>query len=787
MPVTISSTLMPNHVAGKPLKPQRSLAVAYSDTRSPILIALDDEHRLTVTLPSATRTTGWAQVDLTDKLAAQGGLGAAPAVQCFAVSQDSDGSIWLIVAAADAVGADSKLFLSRKLPNTAQEGDWQDFARGLVPRAVPAGNVFSSLVLGSADDTGAAPHAVGVAMQAGQMKHYQVNPDTTDDSWTCLPLVLPQNATRCLAAACGSLADLGRGVYALCELGAGVNLTFTTLPEVVGGVPITESRQLGLPAGFTAGMTAALAALPVEGGRSELYLSGDGLYRYSSAAQSKSGLPGERIADSTLFTGTAGLVVTGSAGHGIDAWALNSADLLVHTSGTDSGGAAGWQLPVRLGNEVTAFAAYRTAPADGDLGSAAMALGRSDGSLALLTRDYSTNLWRTRTVSLEQPDTALELQTYTTRITVTDADGVPLGGKEVRISSGYDVGALVNGQYMALKQAVAKPVGTDPGGVITIVLETDGVTAPTYTVTVDATSTPADPAQAVKTLLRGITDGTQIADARRSDGKPLFPDGGNGAACDVAAAGVEQLMKAYDDLAGKPPTGPARSRRTVRAADLVSSVGVRHGADGIEVLRGESALAARAAVDSVEYLSPGDLLAALWAGLESFGDWLVSEISSGWEFVVRIGKQFVGFFITVAEQAVAAADWVLRHTLGISLEDVVAWLGYVFDWSDILKNHKVIAHLIDLGLDWTVGEAGRLKDALGGQFDTVRSHLVGDRIVVDQSNEIFAERLRKAPAAEAGADDQPQSNWAAQQLGGNVGGITVQPVTISDVPGCSTT
>ena len=715
-------------------------------------------------------------------------------MQCFAASQDATGAIWLVLAAADSPDGDSTILLSRQLSNGASPAAWYNFASGIVPRAVPAGNTFTELVLGSADDGNGAPHIVGGALSGAMMQHYQINPDPNDTTWTCLPLILPQNATACLAATAGSAPGLGRGVYSLCQLETLVGLTFTTLPEVVGGHTVTQSRQLALPGGFTVTTTMAIAAMSTGGGDTELYLSGNGLYRYPLSAQQQSNQPAQLIAGPELFTSTSQLVVSGDpAAQGVDVWALNGADLLVHVAGTLSGQDYAWRPPAYLATEVTALAGYRAPAANGAVAIAA-ALGKSDGSLALLTKDTTTDLWAPQTVSLDAPDTALQLNTYTTRITVTDLTGVAVSSQTVHLSADADVPALVNGQYYLLKKAVAKPVTTDPSGVITIVLETGDLTAPIYTVSVAEVSTDADAGADVKTALRNITEGAQIANAQRSDGQPLFPNGANGPACTAAAEGVQELMKVHDDLAGNPHRVQAaralaaRHRAPGHASAAPgraprNAFGVRFTPDGARTLRGKEALAAQAELGDATFFDPGDLIGALWSGAQQAGAWFVNTVDDGWEFLVDLGGQLVSFVFELAAQAVAAIDWVLQNTLGLSLEDLIAWLGYLFSWDDILRNHTVLVHIMNLGLDYAVGQVLEMKSTVSAAASTVRSKLINDRLVIDQSNALFADRARTGPRDSADTTKSAQASWGEQQLSSNGGGARGAPVDLGNFAG----
>lgn len=797
--ITVDSSLMQNHVAGHPLSAQRFLVTLCAADQSPILLALDDAGKLTVSLRSDAQTTGWTRIDLTAQLAGADKLGSAPVVQCFTAAQNVDGTLWVVLAAADAPTKDSKVFLSRALPNTGDAADWADFAQGLIPRSdgLPAGLVFDEMILGNGDDQLGAPHIVGVGMLGGKMLHYMINPDPDDPTWVTDQFILPQNSTACLAVASGNISGLGRGVYALCSLQTLTNLTFTTFPFAdSSGALQTVSRQLSLPAGYTPNTVAALAALPVREGLTELYLSGAGLHRYPLSAQGKPAQPPLQIADAASFTGTSQLLVScccpdESVPPCIDVWALNNADLLVTTTGTldPTGSAYTWQQPLKLGNEVTALAAYRAQGPDGSTGPAALALGRSDGSLALMTKEASSSLWTTQTASVQVQDAALVLSTFTTRIVVTDDDGMPLNGQTVLIQPSVDAPALVNTQYVALKAAVAKPVVCDNAGVVTVVLETADLTAPIYRISVpdSDSSQDHDPAVLPKQQLRDITSGSQIANGKRCDGSQLFDDPDDPQVkenCDTAAGGIEQLMVIHDQMAQLQRIGGragAQQAGVVPCSPHFRAYTAERTGGGFSAVRGKTKTAEHASpgeqgvVELIE--SAGDLLYSALQDLLEVGKWSIDYVVGlGYQFAVNLGDELLGFVIEIAEHAIAAINFVLRATLGFDLDDLIDWLGFLFHWDSILTTHRVIAHVVDLGFSRAVDTLVDIKGGVADLFSGARALMVDDKVLVDQSDQYFRDRAREVPDSGDARTRSAHANWGYQQLSGNIAGATVDPL-----------
>jgi hypothetical protein len=811
MPVNVSSTLMHNHVPARRFADQTGLAVVQAADGSQILFALDYKGRMTVTQRTDQETSGWAQTDLTARLGGVGGLGAAPYVQCFAASQDADGSIWLVIAAANDPTYPSTVLVSRALSNALAPADWSGFGTWLTRRDIPKDSKVEQLVIGTADDGAGTPAIVASATRYKMAEDYMINSNASDPTWSWLLVPLPQDAKESKAVASGNMPGLGRGVYTYYvthpeyQVG-GAGLNFTTLPVMEKGKLVTKNRALKLPDQFGSHAMVSLATLPVSNGETELYLSGGGLYRYTLSEQRDGGLglPIE-IADKALIHTTPQLAVSADADASrVDVWTINGFKQLVHTTGTvidsaeadraqgdaaDGSGARGdvlyrWQPPLVMDLEVTSLAAYRVAAADGGT-EAALATAGAD-FLALKTKQDATELWQTQNIALPAPDAALELYTYTTRVEITDDEGVAVENKPVAIRPATDVPALVNGKYYALTATVAKSARTDEDGTVTIVVETTDLVAPEYHLVIEGEDVqPEDPADDVKTLLRGVTRADDIAQAQRSDGGLLFPNMNDELhkQCGYATVGIQRLMKVYDDgvAAGAVPGGSG-GQDGVRARDPFIAIYYRYTVDGgYELLEGESALAALPDRGLWHFVkSAGDLI---WSGLKAAAnqvvEWAVHAAEGFYEFAMKIGERVFAFVFKLASQAISAIDFVLKATLGLTLRDIIAWLGFLFNWSDVRKNHRVLAHMFDLGFKHTIDHAPVFAREVNQLITQTRESLVDNRIPVPTTAAVFDDRVRSAPESEPAASS-PQGDWATRQLRDNGSSAKVALVPLSD-------
>jgi hypothetical protein len=770
--VYIQSQLMKNHVAGKVLPAQRNLGLAVDALGSAVLFSLDDQHLFEVSIRSDATTSGWAQIDLGAQLPEVGG--SVPAVQTFAASLGPTGSIWIAVATVPAGGAGSRIFVSKALPEQATLSDWQDFGAQLIERPLPEAIDVERLSLGVGVGSDPIPLLVLEGKDtAGEIQHYQVNPDPSDTNWAAEKIVMPENSTKCLAARPGYLQAHGLGVYTLCELATRKNLNFTPMPQYYNGHPVTKPAiDLGLPGGLE---PQSISVVPLEDLQTELYVGGQGLARYDIASQATSNLPGAIIEDGTYFDAVTKLEVRRDAKSGnVGVWGLVKGDVLMFTRGAPSGATQGeWQTPLPLDIEVTALAALVTGPDAGGASSLIAAAGYSDGTLALTTQDPATQLWRKEQVSKSTVDDVVEIDTYTTRIVVREASGVPANQADVELSASFDCAASINGRYRVLKAGIPKTVTTTPSGVVTIVLQTKSLESPVYTIAAAGESQMMNPMDTIRDEVAKYQTASDIENAKRSDGKLVFPNGVKPEAADAAAKNLQKMVEVYDSLPNDGTAHPTARATLSRAVSRNTVLLVqRNQAGNLVFSEGETALSHPMVAENSFLVAAGDLFSALESGAERIGEFAINALDDAFEFVVDLGGRFLRFVFEVGSQVLSAVNWVLKELLGIDLSEIIAWLGFVFDWGAILQTHRVIRRMGELTTDYGLAQLDEVKRLLDDGLKKVRAQITGGGITVDTSDEIFANRISSDPTGESKEDDDPQSSWAADHLSSGLADAT---------------
>jgi hypothetical protein len=765
--IELKSQLMKNHVAGKVMAAQNQIALALDSSSAPILLSLDSAGVFLATLRTPNSLSGWQQVDLGVQVPQSNGQ--PQKVTRFAASQAPDGTIWIALAASAVGTTTSSIYVSKALASSATVTDWQAFGTKLIARPLPVAVTVDLLSLGIGIGPNAPPLLVVEATDAaGNIQHYQVNPDPTDQNWSSELIAMPQNATRCLAARPGYLKAQGQGVYLLCQLGSRLDLTFAPLPTYFAGHRVTPPAiDLMLPPG--ANLT-TLAPLALDDLQTELYVAGNGLYRFDLSAQASSNLPSSTIDDGTYLSGVAALEVqrNGSTGE-VAVWALTKSDAMVFTRAeANSQGVLTWQTPLQTALGVTCFAGLSAAPVSGAAFSFYAAAGYSDGSMALHSQDPLTKLWRTEQVSAPTLSDVVEIDTYTTRIRVTDDAGFPAISTSITLEPSFDCAARVNGSYRLLATGHPVTAVTSTEGLVSVVLQTQALEAPLFTVAVGTTKSTINPMDSVRAEIGRYQTAADVEAAQRSDGSALFPKGLDPDKATSVAYYLTNFAIVYDDLEANHAMMSRSLIRLDTAAPRRVVMAMKRNASGLMAPLDHTTVAPMMAVaggPATCVVSAGDIFQALAAAGTAVGKFFVQAVGAAYEFVVDLGHRVLTFVFEVGSQVLNAVNWLMDDVLGFNLSDIVDWLGFIFDWGAVLDTKKVVSHIANLTFDYGIAQLQALKVLVNQEASTVRAMITASGgLTVDTSDAIFADRVRSNPANNEPDPCDPQSSWAGEHL-----------------------
>ncbi len=174
-------------------------------------------------------------------------------------------------------------------------------------------------------------------------------------------------------------------------------------------------------------------------------------------------------------TGTyAALAPAQDASGNLEVFAIGT-DRAVHHVRQDAAAPGGWG-PMAVLEDRKQYARI-AAERDGDGHSAAFAT-TATGALWRVFQDPTTTSWTIAEIELADLDQVQEIRTFTTKITVTDANLIPQPASPATIWSDDLVAASINGAVFLLEGTPRVGCLTDASGKLTLTMETTGLSAP---------------------------------------------------------------------------------------------------------------------------------------------------------------------------------------------------------------------------------------------------------------------------------------------------------------------
>jgi hypothetical protein len=344
-------------------------------------------------------------------------------------------------------------------------------------------------------------------------------------------------------------------------------------------------------------------------------------------------------------------------------------------------------------------------------GSNVLFASTSGTELIRLSQDPVTAGWSQRSILLPAtaPGDVVEQDTYTTHVQVTDDNQVPVPNAALSVTATSPVSVYLNDMYYQLSPAVGVQVSADATGVLTVVQETATVVGACFQVTVtgpQAVTAAVNPMSKAQAILAGVKSRDDLAAVQvtGSDGtsQPLVPATVPPGDRDAAASALGQLTTISGGL---PSDGsrhqPAAARASAVRADAgVPRVwGVSFTGSGLEYHEGAAAAGRflpRATgpedLGGDIAVAAGDLFRWLGQAATDVAGFVVQEAQGLYHFVVTIGGQAYRALLDCYDAVVRAVEYVLSK-IEVFFEDLVKWLGFIFQWADIVRTHQVLRNI----------------------------------------------------------------------------------------------
>lgn len=764
---TLDGEIMTNYQASSPVSPGSHIEATQDVNGDPILFSLSNQNQLFVICRDHTSGSGWQQINigtnLTDK----------PVIQSFNTTQGKDGAIYIVIAASsDDQPDNSTVYISNPISNDIANAHWDAIswvARPSIvqiPYADPetlAQPKVSQFYMGNDQYSGNI--IIAVARVNNQYQHYFVNPDATDTSWDWRSYVLPETADEIYDIAIGSCSK-GFGSFALYKVGPNTALSFTSFPSSNGQ---THNRQYtSIP-----NNAKCIEAIADNNnyGYAHLFVGGDSLVWYPSTEQS-SDASFQTLANNTVVE----LDVRQDSSQ-ISIWWIDPSENLYFSQGTQVSNPTdqNWSQALIIKEQITQIAAYNNQ--DRNTSTIFFVTGASD--LGYMYQDAQSTLWYETDIPLEDVGAVQEFKCYTSQVRFCTEEGAPLNNIALQLSASEWTYTTVNGNLYALDDQNLVTVHTDQNGTISFINKISSIATPIFTIKSDAFEDEIvlNPAKKLTEGLASIQTGDDLKNAKKQNGDPLFDASKySDQQLDYMASSFSQLS---DMIAQMPENGAMRTSNDSTALKVVPSWGMTLedktfflGKEVGEKLLPLMGLAKQSkttiqlnAVDWVEGVF-GDVMQAVETAVEDVVGFIVTVAEDVFEFLVKIGETLFKITIECIAQALEVVFWLLDTILGIDLLAIIEWLGFIFDWGDILNTHEVISNIANQTLNLFESEIGTIQKDIAKLFAHIKTDFFGMDSLPESLSDISVGGVMQQTNNQQSDSDKAAMDFASGSVGG---------------------
>ncbi len=472
----------------------------------------------------------------------------------------------------------------------------------------------------------------------------------------------------------------------------------------------------------------------------------------------------------------------------------------------------------------TAVAAMGLASDDGgDID--VFAIGTAHASLTHVFQEQQSRNWSSEAIEVPDQGRLDEYVSYTSDVSLHSAAGATLANAAVVISATEQTRITVNGQVFFVGPSHPARTSTNGAGLLSIAQETGGLAIPVLGLNVTglmpAGQTLTIEQSAVVQARLAATTGQELMTARDATGAYVLADQyRTTATTDSLASAFQQCMALASSTssATRPLAGLRRSNVGVglletgplRVGRLPSPLVEQHwqldfssgGAAYAELTSAQAAAVLaemRASTRSVagvfDWLDDaGDFLAGVVDGAIHVLNTVVTTVVDGVKAAISCVIDGVTYLYEVVVDTIETAFDVVATFLaqvGVFFDKVFAWLGFLFDWPDMLRTHEALAYTLNEFLVFLQGAAAgtqkiiddgiaTLKAQITTVFDQAVAQIAGQSSLggYDKANEVPGPRmmaatsnnpfvtgaLNNAPAATSTATARPLLDSAADSL-----------------------
>ncbi|KFZ23685.1 hypothetical protein V502_01836 [Pseudogymnoascus sp. VKM F-4520 (FW-2644)] len=407
----------------------------------------------------------------------------------------------------------------------------------------------------------------------------------------------------------------------------------------------------------------------------------------------------------------------------------------------------GWTQPVALLSDVFHFRFFQSM-----LTSSVVLLAQvGDDPLIQMAQNAVTTTWTQRTVLLEPTDVYQmnEYNSFTTHIEIADSNGNGVPNTSIMLTAVSPVSVYINHAYHIMGPDIPVSVTTDPTGTVTVIEETQTLSGVNFQVEVPGLGPlkEVDPQSNVSDRLSTIKSGDDLMDVTitAADGSksPLIPKTVAKSDADHAASLLQILMFLKKRL-------PSDGSRQVQEQTSTGGFAKRTTEEWRKFARSQE--------------STGRIFEMLWGDFHRFlhkvwkyvDDIYLETVDGVVRFVVKIGEEICSAVLDSVAAVLGAVEFVFKN-IEVDFDDLMKWLGFIFNWPDIVRTHNVVKNVLrQYGLK-AVDAINDLETDIQNEFNDIEDRIKQWASLPSKGTTIGSFQQQQSDIKGA---KSPQSNWA---------------------------
>lgn len=533
------------------------------------------------------------------------------------------------------------------------------------------------------------------------------------------------------------------GIYTLGAINGKQELIYTPLYNVYNPTVAPTATRLTVPKGAS-----AIATVSTDQKITHLFAAGGTQLSYFPAGKQKDGSAAVQIMEHTLF-GNVEVLHALFQEDTVVVWGLNRAQQVFYTScdSTKMHIPAAWSHPIVLIEGVQELTTYINRVNQGNTFFAHVGANR----LTKAIQSPETSVWSYADILLPPLDVketkSLKLNSYTTRIRVTNAHNQPIFKDEnnnhisLDIASDTRTNVYINNRYYVLDTSPI-PIKVDHLGAITIIdIANNTLSTSKYIIYgADGKKISINPMEGPQNKLAALdtVDKLSAAEIRYTNGsvKTLIPENTSLADKEVVVQSIQKLLEVSDTLNRKPTarrvatklkpidwaaipaqqvqtfsfgvTSPQHRRSLQQSGVLLQSKQRR----GVEVLDFSKAIEVVA----------GDVISFFGNVAHDISEFFIVQAENTWHFIVNIGGEIVRFVINSTQKIISAFEFIF-DAIKTGIEDLLDFLSFYFNWEDLVRTKDVFKNLLILTMHNSVDMVESLKGELAKFTGMLKTHI----------------------------------------------------------------